>query len=241
MYLQILSCCEPLISPFGSLYSPFTTPYVAIVHFACNMQKERTSSFSSIESETKFSHSLALFFINIGILILSFKTLHYYFLSLPLYTLEFLSYPSKGLNSALFLCTLEFWPHPFRHWNSYLILPPRTLEFCPIFINIGILIYPSKHCKSGTFLYTLVFLSDLSKHWNSGRISISVGIMILLIQILEFWPCFYKRWNSHLILPNTGNLALFLMHIGFLILSFLTVEFWPYIFINIEILIFSLH
>ena len=65
--------------------------------------------------------------------------------------------------------------------------------------------------------------------------------MILLIQILEFWPCFYKRWNSHLILPNTGNLALFLMHIGFLILSFLTVEFWPYIFINIEILIFSLH
>ena len=161
------------------------------------------------------------FFINIGILIFLPNIA---FLSLPLYTLEFLSYPSKHLNSALFLYTLEFWPHPSRQWNSYLILPPWTFEFCPIFINIGILIYPSKHCKSGPF-----------------SISISVGIMILLIQILEFWPCFYKHWNSHLIFPNTGILALFLMHIGFLVLSFPTLEFWPYIFINIEILIFSLH
>ena len=216
MYLQILSCCEPLISPFGSLYSPFTTPYVAIVHFPCNMQKERTSSFSLIESETKFSHSLALFFINIGILILSFQTLHFY------------PYLYTHWNSYLIHLKVWILPYFYAHWNSYLILPPRTLEFCPIFINIGILIYPSKHCKSGTFLYTLVSLSDLSKHWNSGCISISVGIMILLIQILEFWPCFYKHWNSHLILPNTGNLALFLMHIGFLILSFLTLEFWSY-------------
>ena len=63
--------------------------------------------------------------------------------------------------------------------------------------------------------------------------------MNLLIQTLEFWPYFDKHWNSHLILSNTGILALFLMNIGFLILSFPTLEFWPYIFTNIVVLIFS--
>ena len=32
--------------------------------------------------------------------------------------------------------------------------------------------------------------------------------MNLLIQTLEFSPYFDKRWNSHLILPNIGILAL---------------------------------
>ena len=37
-----------------------------------------------------------------------------------------------------------------------------------------------------------------------------MGILILSFQTLEFWPFFYKHWNSDLILTNTGILALFL-------------------------------
>ena len=133
-----------------------------------------------------------------------------------LYTLELLSYPSKHWNPGPIIdlyYTLEFWPHPFKHWNSG-----------PVFMIIGIL---ALFLQSWEFLY----------HPSTANIE----ILALSLKTLEFLSSFYKHWNSHLILPNTGILALFLMHIGFLILSFPTLEFWPYIFINIEILIFSLH
>ena len=56
--------------------------------------------------------------------------------------------------------------------------------------------------------------------------------LVFLSDLSKHWNSGpYKRWNYDLIDPN----------IGILILSFQTLEFWPYIFINIEILIFSLH
>ena len=60
-------------------------------------------------------------------------------------------------------------------------------------------------------------------------------ILILSFKTLEFWPYPYKHWNSDLILPNSGILALFLW----------ALEFWSYpskhwnscpIFMNIGIL-----
>ena len=45
LYLQTLSCCEPLIGPFGSLHNTFFISFVAIVHFYLLCTK-RESKFS---------------------------------------------------------------------------------------------------------------------------------------------------------------------------------------------------
>ena len=47
LYLQTLSCCEPLIGPFGSLHITFFISFVAIVHFYLLCTK-RQSKFSWI-------------------------------------------------------------------------------------------------------------------------------------------------------------------------------------------------
>ena len=44
LYLQTLSCCEPLIGPFGSLHNTFFISFVAIVHFY--LCTKRGSKFS---------------------------------------------------------------------------------------------------------------------------------------------------------------------------------------------------
>ena len=44
----------------------------------------------------------------------------------------------------------------------------------------------------------------------------NIEIEALSFQALEFWAYFYKRWNSHLIVPNTGILAVFLYTFAFL-------------------------
>ena len=41
LYLQTLSCCEPLIGPFGSLHSTFFISFVAIVSLLLVMYKRR--------------------------------------------------------------------------------------------------------------------------------------------------------------------------------------------------------
>ena len=153
-------------------------------------------------------------FLNIGILILSFQTLECwsYFnklwnfdLIVPnvvilapfVKALELLSYPCKHWNSifihikilALFLWTLEFWSYSSKHCNSDLIL-----------LKGGIL---------GLFFYTLAFWSYPSKHGICGQI-IKIGIRILFFQLFEFRCCFYKHWNSDLILQNIWILVLFL-------------------------------
>ena len=95
-------------------------------------------------------------------------------------------------------------------------------------VGIGILIL---------YVYRLVFSSHPFRRCNSGPFSLSIGIMILLIQTLgllscpstaniktvalsfqalEFWPHFYKHCNAHLIAPNTGILAVFLYTLAFL-------------------------
>ena len=92
--------------------------------------------------------------------------------------------------------------------------------------------YPSKHWKSGPFfdahwfsylilLNTGILALYFYKHWNS--------YLLLALKALELWSYFCKHWNSHLILPNIGILALFVfMHVGIIILSFQTLESWPY-------------
>ena len=47
LYVQTLSCCEPLIGPFGSLHNTFFISFVAIVHFYLLCTK-RESKFSWI-------------------------------------------------------------------------------------------------------------------------------------------------------------------------------------------------
>ena len=95
--------------------------------------------------------------------------------------------------------------------------------------------------------------------WNFDLILATIRILVLLLYVLEIWSYpskhwssgrpFFQLWNSDLILPNTGFLVLFLytsvfrtsssklwnsglscIHIGFLMLSFKTVEFWPYFY-----------
>ena len=95
--------------------------------------------------------------------------------------------------------------------------------------------------------------------WNFDLILATIRILVLLLYLLEIWSYpskhwssgrpFFQLWNSDLILPNTGFLVLFLytsvfrtsssklwnsglscIHIGFLMLSFKTVEFWPYFY-----------
>ena len=79
-----------------------------------------------------------------------------------------------------------------------------------------------------------------SKHWNSCPILKNIGSVIIFpLQTLEFCPIFLKNWNSHLILPTTGILALFYTH-WFLLSD--PSKYWNYyaIFIHIGFLIFSL-
>ena len=112
-------------------------------------------------------------------------------LVLSLYTLEFLSYPFTANVEILAQSfqTLEFWSYFYKHGSCHLFLP-----------NTWIL---------ALFLYFLAVGSYPSKHWDT--ISISIGIMILSLETLEFWLYFYIHWNSYLPLAdNIGILSLFL-------------------------------
>ena len=131
--------------------------------------------------------------------------------ALSLYTLEFLSYPSKRLDSGPFLQKLEFWSNSFTLWNSG-----------PVFLQTGIFssffrafeFWPCsyKHWNSYLILSleTLKLWPYPSKHWNYGPIFIYAGFLILTFKILGFWPYFYKHWNYDLMLPKNEIRALFL-------------------------------
>ena len=169
--------------------------------------------------------------MNIGILILSFQTLHFYpyldthwnsyspyLIHLNVGILALAIFIHIGILTTSFQALILILSSHCKHWNSALFLKTLELSF-----------YPSKHWKSGPFLYTLVFLCDLFKQWNPSPIFIHIGTIILSFQTLEswpynfkplgFWPYFYIHCNSHLILPSTIILALFLY----------TLEFWPHL------------
>ena len=120
--------------------------------------------------------------------------------------------------------TLEFLPCFYKHWNSVLILPNfevlllflYTLQFWP-YLQWGLEFwsYPS-HWNCGPVFITLVFWYYAYKQWDIGPISISIGIIILSSQKVEFWSCFYTHWNSNLILPNTAILILSLQTLEYL-------------------------
>ena len=148
MYLQNLSCCKPLNSPSGSLYIVHLPLLLWLLFtFACNMQKERAkiNSFTSTESHTKFSLSLALFFINIGILILSFQTLHFY-PYLYTYWKSYLIHLNVVIQ-PLFLYTLEyilttsFQTLKFLYYPSTANIFPLNTGNLALFIHIGFLIW----------------------------------------------------------------------------------------------------
>ena len=94
------------------------------------------------------------------------------------------------------------------------------------------------------------FWSYPSKQWNSGPISVSIGILILSLQTLEFLPYFYKHWHFFQTLellsysskhcntdPIFKTLEFWLcpLNTGILILFFQSLQFWHYgpILINI--------
>ena len=81
--------------------------------------------------------------------------------------------------------------------------------------------FPCKHLNSGPIFIHFGCLILSFKHWDTGRISTSIGIMILSLETLEFWLYFYTHWNSYLPLAdNIGILSLFLQ----------ASEFWSYSF-----------
>ena len=146
--------------------------------------------------------------MHIGFLILSFSTLEFW----PYI------YFYKHWNSYLLLAlkTLEFWSYFCKHWNSHLILP-----------NIGILALFKLYTCISTGIMTLS--SFLSKHWNPGPVytCISTGILVLSSFPSKHWnpgpvwflcPIYtcmmYQHWNYDLI-----------------IFSLQTLESWPCLFL----------
>ena len=61
----------------------------------------------------------------------------------------------------------------------------------------------------------------------------NIEIVALSFQALEFWPYFYKHSYSHLIVPNTGILAVFLYTLAFLSYPFKRWNFGP-TFIHVD-------
>ena len=107
--------------------------------------------------------------------------------------------------------TSEFWPYFYKHWNSCVILWLQTLAFWP----------------------------SLYAHWNSYLILPNVGILAI----------FYKQWNSCPIFTNIAIVILFihckhlnsrLIHIGFLMVCFKTLEFCPVFLETLEFLSYLL-
>ena len=240
LYLQLHNCCEPLISPFGSPYSPFLLLLLFI--FASNIQKERASSLNSWISDGIFSLTGPIFFINIGNCYLILLNIG--ILALPVYTLEFFSYSSKRWNSCPVVINVWISGPIFlnigililsvHHWIFYnynpsttniviLVLSLYTLEFLP---------YSSKHCNTYLILalQTWKFWPHPSKHWNSGPVLINEVVVTFSLQTLEFWPNFYTLWLSYHILQNIEILALFLQ----------ALELWSYLG-NVRILALFLY
>ena len=160
---------------------------------------------------------LAFFFINIGILPFSFQKLEFwsYFLHIGIFTLSFQ--------------TFEFWSYFVNYWNSG-----------PILTNMGILILSLqatniwRHRNSYIVLLNIWILALCFTHWKFDLILSNIGILryfykhcnfylILPLRSLEFWPCFYRRWNFDVIPPNIAvqaiythsNYYLILLNIGF--------------------------
>ena len=94
---------------------------------------------------------------------------------------------------------------------------------------------------------------ELWSYSNIGNLSCpstaNIEIVALSFQALEFWAYFYKHWNSHLIVPNTGILPYFYTHLNvgilavrlytdFFIVSFKTLDS-PVISVSFGILILS--
>ena len=158
-----------------------------------------------------------------------------HFLNIEIAPSAFKHWYSGGILSnigilGLLLYTLGFWPYHFKHWISDLILANTGIVIL-FFQTLELWRYSHKHC--------LKVWSYPHKHWNSAPILINSGILILSFQtfksdliltnfgIVDFivtlgwivapffrtlvlWSYPYKYWNSDLIVPNIGILALFL-------------------------------
>ena len=177
---------------------------------------------------------------NIGILILSFHWKQ---------RISGVILPNTGI-LAYYLYTLVFWSYPSKRWNSYIVLLNIwTLalyfthwKFDIILRSIGILAYFYKHCifivsfhwpyfyKRWNFyvtlpniavqaisLYTFKFLSYPSKLWNLDSIFIHCHSRPIFIPLA--FLCYPSK---------RSNFDPIFIHIGFLILSFKTLEFWPF-------------
>ena len=151
------------------------------------------------------------FFINIGILPFSFQTF------------EFLSYFVNHWNSGPILTNTGILILPlqakniWRHRNSYIVL-----------LNMWILALCFTHWKFDLILSNIGILRYFYKHCNF--------YLILPLRSLQFWPCFYRRWNFDVIPPNFAVQAIYthsncyLIHLNVRILTLFlyTLVFWSY-------------
>ena len=123
------------------------------------------------------------------------------------------------------------------------ILSFEALGFWHIFINIAFLSYPSTGPIfidvgiSTSPFQTLLFRPYLYTHSNSYLILLNFGIWTLFLYALEFSSYRLKHCHSRpIFIPlaflcypsKRANFDLIFIHIGFLILSFKTLEFWPF-------------
>ena len=130
--------------------------------------------------------------------------------------------------------SLELWPCPFKHLNSGLILTQtgililsfETLRFWPYFyIWILALFVQTVEFLSYTSIENIEILALSFQTMQFGPLFIHIVLFIWSFKTLGFWPYFYKRWNSDLMIPKNGILALFFINTGILTLSFQTLEF----------------
>ena len=152
---------------------------------------------------------LALFFINTGILAISFQTLEFW----PFFYKHWNSYlihSQIGISDPTFY-TLLF--DLILRNIGILALFLQTLEFLsdPSIANIEILAFSFQTREFWPIVYTHCFF-------------------ISSFKTLGFWPYFYKRWNYDLMIPKNGILALFFINTGILAISFQTLEFWPFFY-----------
>ena len=99
-----------------------------------------------------------------------------------------LSYSCLTFESFLILPsrTLEFLPYTYNHQKSYLFLPSITGILFLSFQTLEFWLYPSKHLNSYLIVRITGILVLFFQQWSSYLIFQSTGILVLSFQTLEF-------------------------------------------------------
>ena len=156
--------------------------------------------------------------------------------------MEISSYPSKHWSSGPILMHIGFLICSFffyKHWNYDLM--PAKIGFLALFhkrwnSDLLLVCWSSGHIEIWTssfqrlelLIIVILALFFQTLEFLSHSFTANIEILAPSFEKFEFWFYFYKHCNSHVILPNTGILALFFICIGCVILFFKRLRFWPY-------------